>query len=75
MSNSAIIFSRPAIWYPGMEEEEWINETDQMLAVAIAVHSFNAGFISFQDFEDTLNENSLDPIQANKDWSNGIFYS
>lgn len=58
-----------------MEDEEWANEIQQMLAVAIAIHSLNTGSITFQDFEDTLNENSLDSIQTNRDWSNGIFYS
>ena len=69
-----LLTTRPAIWMPGMNEEEWDNEIEQMLAVSLGKHLFATKQISFDQYEDILNENGLNPINAIEDWSNKIFY-
>lgn len=69
-----LLTSRPAIWIPGMDDEEWDNEIEQMLAVSLGKHLLLKGDLDFDQYEDLLNENGLNPIDCIKDWSNGIFY-
>ena len=69
-----LLTSRPALWYPGMDKEEWENEIEQMLAVALGKHLLLKGDLDFDQYEDLLNENGLNPIDSIEDWSNGIFY-
>ncbi len=74
-TNADIAFSRPAIWYPDMDKEEWQEEVDQMLSVAIGLHLFNTNQILYEDLEDILNENNLDPISSVENWVDGVYYS
>ena len=69
-----VLTSRPALWIPGMNDEEWDNEVEQMLAVSIGKHLLNQGKISFDQYEDILNENGLNPIDTIEDWTSGLFY-
>lgn len=69
-----LLTSRPAIWYPGMDEQQWEREIEQMLAVSLGKHLLLKGDLDFDQYEDLLNENGLNPIDSIEDWSNGIFY-
>lgn len=70
-----LLTSRPALWYPGMDEQEWEFEIEQMLSVALGKHLLLKGDINFNQYEDLLNENGLNPIDAIEDWSEGRFYA
>lgn len=70
-----LLTSRPALWYPGMDEQEWDFEIEQMLAVALGKHLLLKGDLNFNQYEDLLNENGLNPIDTIEDWSEGRFYA
>lgn len=64
----------PALWYPGMDAEEWRFELDRQINRAMAERDLLDGKISYEDFEEIIEANGVDPIQAFEDWVNGLNY-
>jgi hypothetical protein len=64
----------PALWFPGMDPDEWRFELDRQVNRAMAERDLLEGKISYDEFEEIIEANGVDPIQAFNDWSNGINY-
>lgn len=64
----------PAIWLPGMGEEEWNCEVEGMIQRTLLTRSFVEGEISPDDYLDGLHNQRIDVVRATKDWENGTSY-
>lgn len=64
----------PALWYPGMDAQEWEFELDRQIARAHAEKDLLEGRITYSEFEEIIEAYGVDPIQAYSDWSSGLSY-
>lgn len=64
--------STPAIWTPGMSEEDWSNSLDQAFDRAVVTRAFLDGELSPAQFEDALRQFGIpDPRQLDEAWAEG----
>ena len=77
MSNRKMtsLFETPLILEWNYSPEEVAYEVERYWSRKEAVKDFLAGRIDVEVFEDILNENGIDVVQAYEDWSNGICYA
>lgn len=61
----------PAIWVPGMSDEEWQDACARMVRRSVAAHNFVSGQLSIDDFAETLFENGYDPHSTFTLWDDG----
>lgn len=61
----------PAIWTPGMSEEDWQEESRRMFNRSIAAHAFVSGQLGADEFEDALFYNGYDPDTCFELWEEG----
>ena len=64
----------PALWYPGIDPQEWEYELNRQINRATAEQDLLDERITYDEFEEIIEANGIDPIQAFNDWSNGINY-
>lgn len=65
----------PAIWIPGMEEDEWNRELDLNAQRAFLTRRFILDEISPEDFMDGLSDADICPYLALEKWENGISFN
>jgi len=64
--------STPAIWLPGMDDDDWAAALDQSFDRALATRDFLDGLLSPDQFEDALNHFGIpDPRSVEEAWSEG----
>lgn len=68
------ILATPALFLPGMNQEEWEYELGRMLDRSLATRDFLDGKITPDEFEQALDQFGVDPHQAAADWNEGIYY-
>ena len=69
-----IEFETPAIWTPGMDDEEREFELDRMLARSLATKDWLEGRLSTADWMDCMDHYGVNILQAATDWNQGISY-
>ncbi len=69
-----IILATPALFLPGMNQQEWDFEVGRMLDRAQATHDFLQGKLSPDEYEQALDQFGVDPRQAAADWDDGKNY-
>lgn len=62
----------PALWTPGMSEEQWQQELDRMLLRSQATQQFVDGTLSPDDFADVLAETGCNPHEVAELWEDGV---
>ncbi len=63
-----LYIATPAIWTPGMNDQEWEHEIGQMFNRSQAASDFLAGKLTPEEFEMALDDFGVDPYQAAEDW-------
>jgi len=70
--DAAEFLSTPAIWVPGMDDDDWAVALDQSFDRALATRDFLDGLLSPDQFEDALNQFGIsDPRTVEEAWSEG----
>jgi len=70
--DAAEFLSTPAIWLPGMDDDDWAVALDQSFDRALATRDFLDGLLSPDQFEDALNQFGIsDPRTVEEAWSEG----
>jgi len=70
--DAAEFLSTPAIWLPGMDDDDWAAALDQSFDRALATRDFLDGLLSPDQFEDALNQFGIpDPRSVEEAWSEG----
>lgn len=71
LNNLDRFLATPAIWTPGMSDEEWSDQTRNMFVRSIAAHEFVSGNLSPSDFEEVLFQTGYDPHVLAEQWEEG----
>jgi len=70
--DAAEFLSTPAIWLPGMDDDDWAAALDQSFDRALVTRDFLDGLLSPDQFEDALNHFGIDnPRTVEEAWSEG----
>lgn len=59
----------PAVWYPGQCDEEWQNETHQLMNRALLNREFLEGRITLSEYCDLLVDQRMDVDSYIEDWA------
>lgn len=68
------LLATPALFLPGMEQEEWEYEVNRMVDRSFATRDFLDGKLTPDEYEQALDQYGVDPRQAADDWESGIYY-
>jgi len=63
----------PGIWLPNSDIDFEL-EVDMEIARVIATRQMLEGILTWDEFEQALYENDVDPIDAHETWENGLIY-
>ncbi len=63
----------PSIWLPNSDIDPDL-EIDMEIERAIATRQMLEGKITWDEFEQVLDANDVDPIDAHETWENGLIY-
>lgn len=69
--NPDTLIATPAIWVPGMSDEEWGDEVERMCVRALAARDFLNGDLHPSDFAEILHETGYDPNSCSEAWEEG----
>jgi hypothetical protein len=68
-------FATPALWVPGMSDEDWAEEVSFMLERAKVTADFANGLMDWNQFLEGLNTFGIDDPRVLEDnWSQGLVY-
>jgi hypothetical protein len=63
--------SLPAIWYPGMSDEDWADELSCMVNRSIITRGFVLGNLSYEEYLDGLSDTGIDVYPTLDAWDDG----